>query len=59
MSTKNNPLFESPTPAITPLALRPRDAAALGVSGSCYWSGGRITGAITRHQHPLSCRNFS
>jgi hypothetical protein len=32
MSTKNNPLFESPTPAIAPLALRPRDAAALGVS---------------------------
>ena len=28
MSTKNNPLFESPTPAIAPLALRPRDAAA-------------------------------
>jgi len=32
MSTKNNPLFESPTPAITPLALRPSDAAALKVS---------------------------
>jgi excisionase family DNA binding protein len=33
MSTKNNPLFESPPPAIAPLALRPRDAAAaLGVS---------------------------
>lgn len=30
---KNNPLFESPTSPITPLALRPRDAAAaLGVS---------------------------
>ena len=33
MSTKNNPLFESPPPAIGPLALRPRDAAlALWVS---------------------------
>ena len=33
MSTRNNPLFESPPPAIGPLALRPRDAAlALGVS---------------------------
>ena len=33
MSTKINPLFESPPPAIGPLALRPRDAAlALGVS---------------------------
>ena len=33
MSTKNNSLVESPTPAIAPLALRPRDAAAaLGVS---------------------------
>jgi len=32
MSTKNNPLFETPTPAIAPLALRPRDAAAFGVS---------------------------
>lgn len=33
MSTKANPLFESPAPATAPLALRPRDAAAaLGVS---------------------------
>ena len=30
---KNNPLFESTPPLVTPLALRPRDAAvALGVS---------------------------
>ena len=28
MSTTSNPLFESPSPAIAPLALRPRDAAA-------------------------------
>jgi excisionase family DNA binding protein len=35
MSTKSNPLFESPSPAIAPLALRPRDAAAmLGISVS-------------------------
>jgi predicted DNA-binding transcriptional regulator AlpA len=33
MSTKSNPLFESPAKAVAPLALRPRDAAAaLGVS---------------------------
>lgn len=33
MSGKPNALFESPTPPIAPLALRPRDAAvALGVS---------------------------
>ena len=35
MSTKGDPLFESPTPPIAPLALRPREAAAmLGISVS-------------------------
>ena len=56
MSTKSNPLFESPSPAIAPLALRPRDAAAaLGRQRKLLLEWRKNHG---RH-HPLSCRNFS
>lgn len=38
MSTKNNLLFESLPPAIAPLALRHRDAAAALGSTRCWFS---------------------